>query len=68
MFGAGYGDAEIKRLQKTINKTKEDLNKSIAKLNNQRFMDKTPVTVVTLEKQRQAELTAAIQQLDLMQR
>ncbi|MCW5588759.1 MAG: valine--tRNA ligase [Legionellales bacterium] len=55
--------AEIERLQKSIQKIEKDLEKSRAKLNNKNFVDNAPPDVVAKEQQRVSEMEQAILQL-----
>lgn len=57
-------EAELKRLEKEMEKIRKDLSKSIAKLENPNFADRAPADVVAKERQRVEEMQAAVQQLE----
>ncbi|MEK7990486.1 MAG: hypothetical protein VSS52_005725, partial [Thiotrichaceae bacterium] len=57
-------DAEIQRLTKEMDKIRKDLDKCQAKLNNPKFTARAPEKIVNVEKQRVADFTSALQQLD----
>jgi len=55
-IGAIYAD----RLAKRIDKTRQDLAKTRAKLANEHFASRAPAAVVTAEREREAELERAV--------
>jgi valyl-tRNA synthetase len=57
-------DAERARLEKQKQKVETDLTRTTAKLANEKFVNNAPADVVTLERQRAAEFTKTISQLD----
>jgi valyl-tRNA synthetase len=57
-------DAERARLEKQKQKVESDLARTTAKLANEKFVNNAPADVVTLERQRAAEFTKTIAQLD----
>ena len=60
-FGAFIDkDAEVKRLQKEIEKLEKDLVRSTAKLSNPNFVDKAPEAVVGKERSRVMEMEQAL--------
>jgi len=63
MAGLIDKDAELKRLNKNIEKLAKDLDKSTAKLGNANFVDRAPAAVVEKEKARVAEMSSSLQQL-----
>ena len=63
-FGAFIDkDAEIKRLQKEMEKLEKDLVRSTAKLSNPSFVDKAPAAVVDKERLRVTEMEQALASL-----
>ena len=59
-FGAFIDkDAEIKRLQREMDKLGKDLERTSSKLSNANFVDKAPAAVVDKERLRLAEMQAA---------
>ncbi len=56
-------EAELARLEKEIGKLKINIEKGEAKLQNAGFVDKAPEAVVEKERQRVAELSKSLQQL-----
>ncbi|WP_353573153.1 valine--tRNA ligase [Candidatus Albibeggiatoa sp. nov. BB20] len=57
-------DAEIQRLTKEMDKIRKDLDKCQAKLNNPKFTARAPEDIVNVEKQRVADFSSALQQLE----
>ena len=57
-------DAELARLDKEIGKIQSNLEKTEAKLANPNFADKAPAEVVQKERDRQAEMRTALEQLE----
>jgi len=57
-------DAELARLDKEITKIQSNLEKTEAKLANPNFADKAPAEVVQKERDRQAEMRTALEQLE----
>jgi valyl-tRNA synthetase len=53
-------DAELKRLQREMDKLDSDLAKARSKLSNSNFVDKAPAVVVDKERQRVADMEAAL--------
>ena len=63
-FGAFIDkDAEIKRLQKEMEKLNKDLARSTSKLSNASFVDKAPAAVVEKERLRVTEMEQALASL-----
>ena len=63
-FGAFIDkDAEIKRLQKEMEKLDKDLARSTGKLSNASFVDKAPAAVVEKERLRVTEMEQALASL-----
>ncbi|MDM8559524.1 valine--tRNA ligase [Candidatus Parabeggiatoa sp. HSG14] len=58
-------EAEIKRLNKEMDKLKKELAKCTAKLDNPKFIARAPAEIVEKERQRVAEMSASLQQLDV---
>ncbi len=56
--------AEAKRLQKDIDKQKQDLSRVEGKLSNGKFVDNAPAEVVAKEKAKMADLSSAISRLE----
>ncbi|GAB1269010.1 valine--tRNA ligase [Aurantivibrio infirmus] len=56
--------AEAKRLQKDIDKQKQDLSRVEGKLSNGKFVDNAPAAVVAKEKAKMADLSSAISRLE----
>ena len=56
-------DAELARLDKEIGKLQVNVDKTTAKLVNKNFVDKAPHAVVEKERERLAEMTKSIEQL-----
>jgi valyl-tRNA synthetase len=57
-------DAELARLEKEIGKLQSNVDKTTAKLVNKNFIDKAPADVVEKERERLAEMSKAIEQLN----
>lgn len=57
-------EAELKRLNKEIEKVRKEHDKLSSKLENPNFIEKAPVELVEKEKQRVAELQAALAKLE----
>ncbi|MDA3870253.1 MAG: valine--tRNA ligase [Gammaproteobacteria bacterium] len=57
-------EAELTRLEKEIGKLRGNIKKGEAKLQNPGFVDKAPPEVVIKERQRLAELSTSLQQLE----
>jgi valyl-tRNA synthetase len=57
-------DAELARLEKEIGKIQSNIDKTSAKLNNKNFVDKAPEAVVAKERERLAEMSKAVSQLN----
>ncbi|MEY3220112.1 MAG: hypothetical protein RIT27_1469 [Pseudomonadota bacterium] len=57
-------EAELKRLNKEIEKVRKEHDKLASKLENPNFIEKAPVELVEKEKQRVAELQAALIKLE----
>ena len=57
-------DAELARLDREIGKIQSNLEKTEAKLQNPNFADKAPAEVVQKERDRQAEMRTALEQLE----
>jgi len=57
-------EAELKRLNKEIDKVRKEHDKLSSKLENPNFIEKAPVELVEKEKQRVAELQAALTKLE----
>ncbi|MCV6637658.1 valine--tRNA ligase [Candidatus Albibeggiatoa sp. nov. NOAA] len=57
-------DAEMQRLTKEMDKIRKDLDKCQAKLDNPKFTARAPEDIVNVEKQRVADFTSALQQLE----
>lgn len=57
-------EAELARLEKEIGKLRGNIEKGEAKLQNPGFVDKAPPAVVDKERQRLAELSRSLQQLE----
>jgi valyl-tRNA synthetase len=56
--------AELKRLDKEMEKLKKELAKCTAKLENSKFTDRAPAEIVEKERQRVAKMTSSLQQLE----
>ena len=56
-------DAELARLEKEIGKLQINIDKTTAKLVNKNFVDKAPAAVVEKERERLAEMTKSVEQL-----
>jgi valyl-tRNA synthetase len=56
--------AELQRLNKEIDKIRRDLTVSTTKLDNPKFTQRAPTAIVEKERQRVAEMTASLQQLE----
>ncbi len=63
MAGLIDKDAELSRLDREIERKDKDRGRTEGKLNNPNFVDKAPAEVVQKEKDKLAELGAALQQL-----
>jgi len=57
-------EAELKRLNKEIEKLKKELAKCTAKLENPKFTARAPKNIVEKEQQRVTDMTASLQQLE----
>ncbi|HAI68994.1 MAG TPA: valine--tRNA ligase [Gammaproteobacteria bacterium] len=57
-------EAELKRLNKEMEKLKKELAKCTAKLNNPKFTKRAPADIVEKERQRVTEMSASLQQLE----
>ncbi|WP_069471959.1 valine--tRNA ligase [Candidatus Marithrix sp. Canyon 246] len=60
-------DAELKRLNKEMEKLKKELAKCTAKLENPKFTDRAPAAIVEKERQRVAKMNSSLQQLEQQQ-
>jgi len=56
--------AELKRLNKEMEKLKKELAKCTAKLNNPKFTERAPAEIVEKERQRVTEMSASLQELE----
>jgi valyl-tRNA synthetase len=56
-------EAELARLNKQIRREESDLNKSVGKLNNKRFVENAPAAVVEQERERLANHQAKVKNL-----
>jgi valyl-tRNA synthetase len=56
--------AELKRLNKEMEKLKKELAKCTAKLENPKFTDRAPAEIVEKERQRVAKMNLSLQQLE----
>lgn len=56
-------DAELSRLQKEHSKTEQEMRRIKSKLENQSFVEKAPMDVVSKERARASELAGTIEQL-----
>jgi valyl-tRNA synthetase len=56
--------AELKRLNKEMEKLKKELAKCTAKLENPKFTDRAPAAIVEKERQRVAKMNSSLQQLE----
>jgi valyl-tRNA synthetase len=56
-------DAELARLEKEIGKLQVNIDKTTAKLVNKNFVDKAPAAVVEKERDRLAEMSKSVEQL-----
>jgi len=59
--------AELQRLGREIEKLRKELEKLNVKLENPKFIARAPVDVVEKDKQRVAEMSASLQQLEVQQ-
>jgi len=57
-------EAELARLDKEMNKLKNELAKCSAKLDNPKFTERAPKEIVETERQRVAEMNASLQHLE----
>lgn len=57
-------EAELSRLNKEMDKLNRELAKCTAKLDNPKFTERAPANIVEKERQRVADMTAALQQLE----
>lgn len=57
-------EAELKRLDKEIEKLRKELEKCTSKLDNPKFIARAPQDIVDKERQRVAEMTTSLQQLE----
>lgn len=57
-------EAELKRLNKELDKLRKELEKCSSKLTNENFIARAPEAIVATERQRVAEMTASVQQLE----
>ncbi|MCP4701194.1 MAG: valine--tRNA ligase [Gammaproteobacteria bacterium] len=58
-------DAELERLNKEMNKLRKDLEKCTRKLENANFVQRAPQAVVDKERQRVAEMSSSLRQLEM---
>jgi len=58
-------DAEIARLSKDIDKMQQEHNRLQAKLSNKQFVDRAPEAVVQKERDRLAEISSALENLQV---
>lgn len=58
-------EAELKRLDKEIEKLRKELEKCTSKLDNPKFIARAPQDIVDKERQRVAEMTISLQQLEM---
>jgi len=63
MAGLIDKDAELKRLNKAIEKAEKDLQRVSAKLSNENFVSKAPEAVIAKEREKQAEAQELVDQL-----
>jgi valyl-tRNA synthetase len=63
MAGLIDKDAELKRLQKELEKKQQEKDRLAAKLTNANFVDRAPAEVVAVERGRLAAIETALQQL-----
>ena len=56
--------AELKRLNKEMEKLRKELAKCTAKLENPKFTDRAPAAIVEKERQRVAKMNSSLQQLE----
>jgi len=59
--------AELQRLSREIEKLRKELEKLNVKLENPKFVARAPADVVEKDKQRVAEMSASLQQLEVQQ-
>jgi valyl-tRNA synthetase len=57
-------EAELARLNKEMDKLKRELAKCTAKLDNPKFTERAPANIVEKERQRVADMSASLQQLE----
>jgi valyl-tRNA synthetase len=57
-------EAELARLNKEMDKLQKELAKCTAKLDNPKFTERAPQKIVEKERQRVAEMSATLQQLE----
>jgi len=57
-------EAELKRLNKELEKLHKELGKCTAKLDNPKFTERAPAEIVEKERQRVADMSASLQQLE----
>jgi valyl-tRNA synthetase len=57
-------EAELKRLNKETEKLRKELAKCTAKLENPKFTARAPAEIVEKERQRVADMSASLQQLE----
>ncbi len=57
-------EAELKRLNKELEKLHKELAKCTAKLDNPKFTERAPAEIVEKERQRVADMSASLQQLE----
>ncbi len=57
-------EAELKRLNKEMEKLRKELAKCTAKLENPKFTDRAPAAIVEKERQRVAKMNSSLQQLE----
>ena len=67
MAGLIDKDAELARLEKEIQKVKNDLPRVEGKLSNPTFIDKAPVDVIEKEKTKMADLRSTLSKLEQQQ-
>ena len=63
MAGLIDKDAELKRLNKAIEKAEKDLQRVSGKLSNENFVSKAPEAVIAKEREKQAEAQELVDQL-----
>ena len=63
MAGLIDKDAELKRLNKAIEKAEKDLQRVSGKLSNENFVSKAPEAVIAKEREKQTEAQELVNQL-----